>query len=791
MSGLAGAGSSTTSTSKSGAPSGVQRARVLSVSAAPDPSLPTYRSGSVVSVSGTPVLTAHSHTASGSSQSALPAAAKTSSPIARGTAVPSPPAAPATGVALAGRPLGRGAAPAAGGEGGHAVLARAYSVPSVAVGGAGGDAAGRIQRTATADIVLPPSAPPAGTTLSSPLNVNATVLRPPLFFATAERDEVGKQQAVHRNQLLPFPELAEEADDILHSVLSHPLHRLRHAAAAPRTRAAPPVTAATTLALALPSTLGSYLAGECFSALLVFQNQYAPPTPDRTGGAQTLTQLRLQVVGIGVATVPIYKADLPALPPKATYTIRVSLPIRATGRHTLSCTCIYDDNHGDSTDGLLPNTKRLAWASNVTGLEPAHVMPNPPVPPPPSASFASSPTVLSPVGRAAVFYAQQHTRLIRRRVPRIQRTRRPTGDRYVLEAMDTILLLQLKLKNYHTEPMALCDCRFTVEEAPFMLLDTPHGGAAGAAHGTCDAWLEPQGQIERQYCFTVPSEHFHATHLDGGGGSNPLGTPMRLPPPVATLGRFSYQWARQNGQGCAAAASTHVRLQRSPIIPPFDLVVLQVTTALEEEEGEEEDRDAGGPLSRGRERGIRQNQHFKAGEVLTVHCAVHCNYMMPGAAAAADRCDVALKIRPEKLAPHFIYVGATYRPLGYICSRASAAAGGDVHPTLYFTVELVAWGSGWLTLSEGLEIVEAHHAARVLYPFYLNPYARAAAGGSPKAGATGAGALGRARLDTVYLEAEQPPALRDGAGDDLLLEVEEGVDYNDNRVPLLYRLLVV
>lgn len=221
-----------------------------------------------------------------------------------------------------------------------------------------------------------------------------------------------------------------------------------------------------------------------------------------------------------------------------------------------------------------------------------------------------------------------------------------------------------------------------------------------------------------------------------GGGARGSGTLTPGPAHLLSsrlqhLGHLQWQWTRANGER-GEARSLPLRAPRLPAQPDVDVVVTAVTGCAvastqqqQQHEGEEEVdnvvHESDGVDGTTKEARPHHHHHrhpphdrrvrlFHAGQPVELQCiALHYGDATPSSAGTpggGGRYDVALKVRPEKLAPDWLYAGHAVRPLGLL------EPGG----TLAFTVTLLPWRAGWLRVDSGLELVDARAPEKVLWP---------------------------------------------------------------------------
>nr|CCC50494.1 conserved hypothetical protein [Trypanosoma vivax Y486] len=89
----------------------------------------------------------------------------------------------------------------------------------------------------------------------------------------------------------------------------------------------------------------------------------------------------------------------------------------------------------------------------------------------------------------------------------------------------------------------------------------------------------------------------------------------------------------------------------------------------------------------------------RVGQPLTLEC-VAVNY------SPDQDVDAAFRVQPEKLAPAFLYTGRLVHPLGSIAPRSARS----------FSLTVVPWQSGWLSLHGGLELIDTRIPSRTLWP---------------------------------------------------------------------------
>ncbi|RNF20486.1 uncharacterized protein TcG_03734 [Trypanosoma cruzi] len=481
--------------------------------------------------------------------------------------------------------------------------------------------------------------------LANPLTVRATVLRRPEFFEAAS------------------PELVEEGD-VLFDVLSNPLHhpsancmtndaqtKVRR-----RSKAAELSVHGIGSVLSLPTSLGKFFVGQPFRAFLSFHNAANYP----------LATMAFSIVCLHpkLHRSKIVNYECSHLEGKGNASFTVEFLLKEPGQYTLDVLVTYMD--------IAKEAKRLTWSFSIQ-VERAiievsrtiHLVP-----------------IITRHGK------DTHAQL---------RAAGPTLE----EAMSNITLptkkyvLSVCLQNVSSVPLFIVSVKLHAEGV-FQLLPRPRRPST-KRESLLPPWWPADVAKPRQ------DEREFGTRYTGGGAdtlesvylrpkdkhcyyfelvlkpdilcSLPLqhtasGAPAAVVPSNFTdVGYVEWKWCRANGDS-GAEHSSRVRVNHLFMQPMLDFFVLNV--------------DPETPT---------------AGKPTKFDCAV-VNY------DSDKQFDLALRVRPDLLAPSFLYAGPLLIPLGLIEPRG----------TVNFPVSLLPWQPGWVVLQGGLELCDARAPATLLWP---------------------------------------------------------------------------
>ncbi|RNF01007.1 uncharacterized protein TraAM80_07281 [Trypanosoma rangeli] len=486
--------------------------------------------------------------------------------------------------------------------------------------------------------------------LANPLSIRATVLRRPEFCEAVS------------------PELVEEGDilfDILANPLYHPsLTGVSNNDVQPLVRrcgeAASISVNGFSSALTLPASVGKFFVGQPFRAFLTFHNAATYPLVSMGFSIDCLhpTLHRSRIVDY----------DCHHLEGKGNVSFTVECALEEPGQHTLDVLVTYID--------IVKEARRLTW----------------------SFSIQAEKTIME-MNRVL------HVIPITRRGKNIPTQLCATGPT-VEEMMSNIALptkkyvLSMCLQNVSSVPLVLVSVKLHTEDV-FQVLPPPpprhstakldwsppswwpagvakpkHDGEAFRMHHACggkdaveDVYLRPKDKrcyyfelvIKPDFLRSLPLRHT-ATGVAGAVA----------PSNLTDVGYVEWKWCRANGDS-GVERSSRVRLSHLFLQPTLDFFVSNVTP-----------------------------ETPRVGEPTTFECVV-VNY------DTKKQFDLSLRVRPDLLAPSFLYAGPLLSPLGFINPRG----------TITFSVSLLPWQPGWVTLQGGLELCDAREPSTLLWPLPL------------------------------------------------------------------------
>ncbi|KAG5511668.1 hypothetical protein JKF63_07265 [Porcisia hertigi] len=517
--------------------------------------------------------------------------------------------------------------------------------------------------------------------LTAPLGLQATLLSQPLFFPSFGED---------------FGDITEEGD-ILFSVLGDPWSRVRcgqplcgrstsPSSMSPQQQQRPTRKAAAVVpvnrcfstslwvqpVLTLPRKVGVLLASEVFRALLCFHNaaNYTLTQAHfHIGVTQPQTQLQRGLLRQTVAT----------LPPKSHYTVVASVLLRDVSAYALAVVVDYVDPSG--------RQRQLTWNSSFNTEQP-----------------------------------------IREAQPRCLRYVRPTWAtlKNQLDGADdsgdssprlstslgqyALYQLSIGLKNMSSVPLCLAASELVLPSL------THHCGATVfrevAANGrhtesvTAPVLLMPGDTHTLLFTVGILLEELrHATVVHGRGGTKRRLLSSRL----ASLGHVRWTWCRANGE-TGTIQSAPLRVEQLFSEAEVELGVTHITAGSADHPATQPPPvtasayDDGGVASADYHRYLL-HEHMAstpliAGSPVTAHFKV-LNH------SHVHRYDLAVKVRVERLAPHWLYTGPTVRLLGLLGSASS----------LSFSLTLLPWQAGWLHITrEAIELFDARASDVVRWP---------------------------------------------------------------------------
>lgn len=248
-----------------------------------------------------------------------------------------------------------------------------------------------------------------------------------------------------------------------------------------------------------------------------------------------------------------------------------------------------------------------------------------------------------------------------------------------------VYALTLGLRNMSSVPVLLQDTSLQLPsikqngETVFELLPPPD---TKQHYDSVSARLMPDDTYLRTfYIGVLRREHRPATvrHVQGG-----LSTRL-LPPRLASFGHAEWRWTRENGES-GSMESAPLLIDRLPALPEIEMAVLEVRHGQSMQT-------------------VGHGVPFRAGSPVALHCVARNH-------SDIHRYDLAVKIRVERLAPSWLCMGPTLRPLGLL----------EPQESIPFELELLPWQSGQLTVvREAIELVDARApASSLLWPAPLS-----------------------------------------------------------------------
>ncbi|RNF14744.1 uncharacterized protein Tco025E_05725 [Trypanosoma conorhini] len=481
--------------------------------------------------------------------------------------------------------------------------------------------------------------------LANPLSIRATVLRRPELFDAMT------------------PELVEEGD-ILFDVLANPLHHPRVAGESSDVKpAARRCGEAASLSvcgvgsvLALPASIGKFFVGQPFRAFLSFHNAATYPLVSMgfSIGCLHPTLHRSRIVDY----------ECPHLEGKGNVSFTVECALKEPGQHTLDVLVTYVD--------IVKETRRLTWSFSIQAER----------------AIIETNRALQVIPIVARHEENRLTQL---------RATGPTAE----EVMSNIALptkkyvLSMCLQNVSSVPLVLLGVKLHTGGA-FQVLSPPR-------HSTAKLDLTPPSWWPAGVAKTTHHEEAFSMHHTGGGTGTLEDVHLRpkdkhyyyfelvikpdclrsLPlrhtasgvagavasPNLTDVGYVEWKWSRANGDS-GTERSSRVQLGHLFLQPTLDFFVRNVTPDTP-----------------------------RAGEPTSLECVV-VNY------DTEKQFDLSLRVRPDLLAPSFLYAGPLLSPLGLI----------DPRGTITFSVSLLPWQPGWITLQGGLELCDAQTPSTLLWP---------------------------------------------------------------------------
>ncbi|CCW64832.1 unnamed protein product [Phytomonas sp. EM1] len=565
--------------------------------------------------------------------------------------------------------------------------------------------------------------------LANPLSMQATVLRIPDFFV---------------NQLPSGQDLVEEGD-ILYDVLKD----VRFGSDEPDDEAdaseeAEPAKASRVQPLAwvssipvigvqpvltLPDKVGKYLAHEHLKALICFVNGAVYPLFNlRFRIDVILPQEATPLVHSPPAQSPrrslLVHKTCPHMNPKSSNEHTVDVLLSIAGTYVLDVNVLYVDPSGEE--------RKLSWASSFV-VEQAIT----------EVSRRLLRRVRLAVGRPVA--GNDAAAGAVRRLDFDQHPAPPLPPPTQAEALANLrlplhsYLLTIDLENTCSVPLTLCRIQLVtalptdgaganknaagVKGSPNPLkLLRPSKMVSVGEHGgpNSDAstvFLQPGERYQRTFEFLIMADALR-NMLAVYNSSTGVSLPLLKPPLNGPLGYIEWEWRRWNGDG-GIERSRPVLFEQLVGLPMMELVVVRVRPASSDSDGvcwydgsasslaaPIESGEAPADIPRVEHADGIDDEPLLVGRPVELELCI-VNYGKHMYSDSEAPVDVAIKVRPEKLAPYWLYTGAIPCRLAHV----------ELHSTLSFKLTLLPWRSGWLPLPrDSLQIVDARSPERVLAP---------------------------------------------------------------------------
>ncbi|CCW67551.1 unnamed protein product [Phytomonas sp. Hart1] len=544
--------------------------------------------------------------------------------------------------------------------------------------------------------------------LANPLSMQATVLRTPDFFVNPmpSGDDLVEEGDILYDVLKDSRFETDEPDDVVREDA-----RVKATPMQPLGWLSPIAGIGVQPVLTLPNKVGKYLANEHLKALICFVN----------GAVYPLHNLRLRIDVIlppealtGASGFPhsapsppqsarrsLIHQTCPEMKAKSTKDYTVDVLLSTAGTYVLDVNVLYVDPSGEA--------RKLNWSSSF-GVE--------------SALTEVSRRVLR---RLKLPDGRPRTPPVDFTTPGALFSRPPTPA----EALGNLRLplhtyiFSVGLQNTSGVPLTLCRLQMLAATttdgegapSPVKLLNAAPsievGGKAGArSTAPSSVFLQPGERVHCSFEFLILNEAL-CNLLIVHNASTGVSSPLLKPPLNGPLGAIEWEWRRWNGDG-GTARSAPLFLGQLRGLPLMELVVVRVRSLPSDPRGVWGYGEEGAPGSEGASSDIHRVEHcahpdevpLKAGQPVEFElCIVHYgNHTSSDGEAPVE---VALKVRPEKLAPYWLYTGAIPRYIGHV----------EPNHTCTFKLKLLPWHSGWVPLPrDGLEIVDAHSPGHVLAP---------------------------------------------------------------------------
>ncbi|EAN76818.1 hypothetical protein, conserved [Trypanosoma brucei brucei TREU927] len=481
--------------------------------------------------------------------------------------------------------------------------------------------------------------------LANPLTVRAAVLRKPELAQSS------------------LPELVEEGDilfDVLANPLHHPLVTVKQSGdplvSQRRSEAARLAMQGVSSVLSLPSVVGKHFVGQPFRAILSFHNAAAYPL--------TTAVIRINIVTPSVRHVTLVNHECPAIEARGNVSFTVEHLLSSPGQYTLSvvATCV----------DVVKEQKRLTWASTIEvehaiievrrslrllpasfgrgGDNDRQLQEKGP-----SASVGSSDSFF-PSRRYALTVCLQNVATVPIVVENVELR---VGETFqVLSSSKSAVANQVT-----TGPHSESNSAGEAEECDISGANVRH--LSGGIEVVDDVFLSPKDKRRYFFEFTMRPEAVRSLML----GQMPLAEQVgAVAPRIVDVGYVVWDWRRPNGDsGRDGSGVVQLELPRHPMLE------LHVTNM--------------------------EPTSPQVGTPVKFECAIVNHHTQ-------QTVDLALRVRPELLAPAFVYAGPLAVPVGVV----------EPNGMTTLTLTLVPWRTGWVSLNGGLELCDTRAPGCVLWP---------------------------------------------------------------------------
>nr|CCC92881.1 conserved hypothetical protein [Trypanosoma congolense IL3000] len=470
-----------------------------------------------------------------------------------------------------------------------------------------------------------------------------------------------------------LPELVEEGDilfDVLANPLHHPLSTVRYAGdplgSQRRSEAARLAVQGVGSALVLPSAVGKHFVGQPFRAILSFHNAASYPL--------TAVVFRINIVTPSVKHVALVNQEGRTINGKGNTSFTVEHILSSPGQYTLSAVVTYID--------VTKESKRLTWATTIEVER----------------------------GIAEIRRAVNVIPMMLRKddSAQMQLQGANSGDQggsaYVFLPQRRYAL-SICLQNVCTVPLVIEKLDLCVDDAFQVLFSSKNVAAVPTCGKVQDArqpmnnvfddtwdmsedlYMNPKDKRSFFFEFSMKKESLRLFFSGQKSSDNNFSA---VSSKVVDLGYVVWTWRRPNGDS-GKDRSNPIQLTVTNN-PALELYVVNV-----------------------------EPEQVRVGQPITFTCVVF-NHRAQGIT------HVALRIKPEVLAPAFMYAGPLLVPIGDI----------EPHGSTKVCLTLVPWQTGWVTLRGGIELCNAHEPKSLLWPLPPTkaqqgclPLLSSAAGGSP------------------------------------------------------------